>query len=173
MGKIIAVLGLGSSVNLFDPADFDLSVGVNDIWRIFPADIVVCVDKPQAFTPERMRTIAGCKPQAFYSQAVIWDQRLDFHKIDLLPGYPDNICRLDQPAYYKSFCSPFVAVQIAYKLYAATEIHLFGVDLVNHPHLDRALCARIKIHFRNLNQALKDKGCAMIVHGEGILTDQL
>lgn len=172
MGKV-AVLGLGSSVNLFDPADFDLSIGVNDIWRVFKTDVVVCVDRPQAFTPDRLRVINECRPQAFYSHAVIWDKRKDFHKIDLLPGYPDLICTLDRPGYWKSFCSPFVAVQIAYKMYAATEIHLFGVDLVNHPHLDRALCAKIKIHFRHLKQALADKGCALIVHGDGILTPQL
>lgn len=169
----VAVLGLGSSVNLFDPADFDLSVGVNDIWRVFKTDIVVCVDKPQAFTRERLITITECKPQAFHSHAVIWDKRPDFRKIDLLPGYPDLICDLNKPGYWKSFCSPFVAVQIAFKEYGATEIHLFGVDLINHPHLDRALCAKIKTHFRHLKQALADKGCPLIVHGNGILTEQL
>ena len=170
MGKI-AVLGLGGSVSLFVPAGFDLTIGVNDIWRIYKTDVIVCVDKPQAFTPERLKVIMDSKPQAFYTHAVIWDKRPDFRKIDLLPGYPDFICNLDQPGYWKSFCSPFVAVQVAFKMYAATEIHLFGVDLVNHPHLDQALCAKIKVHFRHLKKALTDKGCELVIHGDGILKD--
>jgi len=166
----IAVLGLGPSLNLFNYTDFELSIGVNDIWRFHKADVIVCLDKFSAFTPERLKVIHESKPKAFYSQIVIWDTRTDFIKINLQPGYPDHICKIG-PVFQKSFCSPFVACQVAYWHYGATEIHLFGVDLLNHPHLDQALCAKIKIHFRHLKRALDEKGCQMIVHGKGILKD--
>jgi len=167
----IAVLGLGLSLNLFNPDDYDLSIGVNDIWRYVQSDVVVCLDKYSAFTPDRLRVIQECKPKAFYSQMVVWDTRSDFVKINFILGYPDRICQLDSPALQKSYCSPFVAVQIAYKYYFATEIHLFGVDMINHPHLDLSLCAKIKMHFRHLKTALKIKECELIIHGEGILKD--
>jgi len=172
MGKI-AVCGLGQSVNLFmaeEPLAYDLTIGVNDIYRYINTDINVCVDKPTAFTPERLRVINQSTPKIFYSQMVMWDKRPDFKKINILPGYPDRICDLKQNGFWKSFCSPFIAVQVAWRLHGATEVHLFGVDLINHPHLDYKLCQKIKVHFVNLRHALKDMGCRMIVHGNGILT---
>jgi len=173
MGKI-AVLGLGSSVTLYlkeAPFDFDCSIGVNDIWRYVKTDYICCVDPPKSFTPERMKIINESQPIKFFSQFVNWDTRKDFEKILIFPGYPDLICRIDTPPYEKSYTSPFVATQIAYKKFGATEIHLFGVDMVNHPYLKGDICNKIKLHFSNLNRALKAKDCHLIIHGEGILTN--
>ena len=170
MGKI-AVLGLGPSLSEFIKEDYDLSIGVNDIWRFHKTDVVVCLDKRTAFSDDRFRIINGCTPKAFYSQIVNWDFKEGFVKISFLPHYPNTEINLDIPQFYKSFCSPFVAVQIAFRFYEATEIHLFGIDLVNHPHLDRKLCEKIKGHFINLKDALDKKGCKLIVYGKGILKD--
>jgi hypothetical protein len=170
MGKI-AVLGLGPSLSEFKPEEFELSIGVNDIWRYFKSEVVICLNHPKEFKPDRLKVINECSPQAFYSQMVIWDTRPDFRKIDLLTGYPDTFINLSSPSLHKSYCSPFVAVQIAYRYYNANEIHLFGVDLLNHPFLNQALCAKIKIHFFNLKIALAVKDSIMKVHGEGILKD--
>ncbi|MCJ7447903.1 MAG: hypothetical protein MUO72_09430 [Bacteroidales bacterium] len=167
----IAVLGLGDSLALCNPSDYNMTIGVNDIWRYVKTDVVVCVDNRSAFTPDRLRIINECNPKAFYSQMVIWDVRPDFVKIDIIPGYPDNFCQLETTALHKSYCSPFVAVQIAWKYYHATEIHLFGIDMVNHPHLDSKLCAKIKVHFKHLKTALEAKNCKFVVHGNGILVN--
>lgn len=164
----IAVCGLGPSLEKYNPG-FDLTIGVNDIWRTVKTDIIVCLDNPSVFTPDRLKVIKECTPQAFYSQMVVWDTRSDFVKINLTDDYPNNICNLDLPKYYKSYCSPFVAVQIAWRVYFADEIHLFGVDLVNHPHLTGELCKKIITHFKNLKTALTQKGCNLIIHGDGIL----
>lgn len=172
MGKI-AIIGLGPSKDLFLTSfKFDKTIGVNDIWRFYKTDAIVCLDKPRVFTPDRLQIINNSKPEAFYSQLVIWDWRKDFKLINIVPGYPELICILDGKNYQKSYCSPFVAVQVALYEYSATEVHLFGVDLVNHPNLDKALCDKIKIHFGHLRKALKEKGCDLIVHGNGILTKQ-
>jgi hypothetical protein len=167
----IAVFGMGSSLSEFVKEDYCLSIGVNDIWQFVNTDVVVCLDPFKNFNHERLKVIQECKPEAFYSQIVNWDIHSNFKKIDIAPGYPDTYCNLNVPAFQKSYCSPFVAVQIAWKIYGATEIHLFGVDLINHPHLDRKLCDKIKMHFRHLKTALTEKECQLIVHGEGILKD--
>jgi hypothetical protein len=167
----IAILGTGPSLGEFIKEDYDLCIGVNDIWRYVDADIVVCLDHRKVFNAERIKYIDESKPKVFYSHIVNWDVRSDFQKIDFLPGYPDHVCRLDRREYQKSYCSPFVGAQIAWKIYGATEIHLFGVDLVNHPHLDRALCDKIKRHFKHLKTALAEKNCSLIIHGQGILKD--
>lgn len=168
MGKI-AVLGLGSSLSLFNEDEFELSIGVNDIWRFVKTDVVVCLDHAKVFKYDRLKVINECKPKAFYSQIVNWDFRPEFRKLNFYSQYPELVCKIDTHNYEKSFCSPFVAVQIAYKDYGAEEIHVFGVDLLNHPHLDGRLCERIKKHFINLKIALTKVDCKLIIHGDGIL----
>ena len=172
MGEIkIAILGLGSSWRLFKKEDYDLSIGVNDVWRNVKTDVLVCLDHAKVFSYDRLKVINESKPKAFYSQIVNWDFRPEFRKLDFYSQYPELVCNLNEAKYEKSFCSPFVAAQIAFKEYGATEIHIFGVDLINHPHLDSRLCARIKKHFINLKTALTKENCKLIIHGEGILKD--
>ena len=76
---------------------------------------------------------------------------------------------LDIPEINKSLCSPFVACGVAYKFYNPSEIHVYGVDLIQHPNLDLKMRMRIKTHFINLKAALIQKGCKLIIHGDGIL----
>lgn len=171
MIKKIAVLGLGSSLSLFQKKDYDLSIGVNDIWRFVQTEVVVCLDHAKVFRQDRLNVINNCTPEKFYSQIVNWDFKKGFFKLNLNSEYPENIVRLDTPKYEKSFCSPFVAAQIAYREYDAKEIHIYGVDMVNHPHLDARLCVRIRKHFINLKTALLKVNCEIVIHGNGILKD--
>lgn len=165
----VAVIGTGPSVELFN-GEADFTIGVNDTWRKVHTRALVCLDQPRVFTPDRMKAINESKPERFYSQIVKWDTRADFYQITLNPGFPDRHVDLHLPGYYKSFCSPFVAAQIAYRVYDATEIHLYGVDLINHPHLKGDIITKIQLHFRNLGAALEKEGCRIIVHGKGALT---
>lgn len=162
---------MGPSLSLFNPADFEFSIGVNDIWRYVKTDAVVCINGRSDFTPERLQVIDECEPSVFYSQIVNWDIKKGFQQIYLLSGYPDKFVQFDTKEFHKSFCSPFVAVQIAFKYYHAKEIHLFGIDLINHPHLDHDLCGKIHLHFKNLKTAFDEKGCVLVIHGSGILKD--
>jgi hypothetical protein len=166
--KKIAVLGLGKSLALYTGAE-DFAIGVNDIWRAVQADYVVCVDRPDRFTPERLAVIKDCTPLRFYSQLPDWAGRPDYQRIELQPDYPNYTCQLHIPAIPKSLCSPFVAAAIAYKLHAATEIHLYGVDLIDHPLLDARSCGRIRLHFTQLKIALAMAGSKLITHGDGLL----
>ena len=165
----IAVLGLGPSLDLFNPSEFDASIGVNDIWSKHHSDYVVCVDMPQRFTPERLRIIEESRPVKFYSQLDYWQKHTNFERINLLPYYPEYICQLDTPSLPKSLCSPFIATVIAYKFLEAVEIHLFGVDMDNHPNLKGKTLEKIKLHFTLLKQALRGKGVRLVIHGNGIL----
>ena len=164
----IAVLGLSPSLNLFTP-DYDYSIGVNDIWRHVKTNAVVCLDHRKAFNYDRMSIIDTCTPEIFYTQIINYDTRPDFQLIKLTRGFPDTFCNLDIPEINKSLCSPFVACGIAYKYHNAKEIHVFGVDLLSHPSLDLKMRERIKVHFINLKFALLQKGCELIIHGDGIL----
>jgi len=169
MGSLkIAVLGLGESLGTFE-GGFDATIGVNDIWQRVQTDYVVCLDKRERFTPERLAVIDACTPRRFYTQVDEWQQRPDYVPITLQYDYPNYVCQLAPQPFPKSLCSPFVACAIAYKLHDAKEIHLFGVDLTNHPHLKDGSLEKIKRHFTNLQAALLPLGARIIVHGNGIL----
>ncbi len=154
MGQV-AVLGLGPSLKLYN-GGYDLTIGVNDIYSKVPTDHIVCVDRPDRFTVERLKVINESTPP-------------DYFPIELQEQYPNYVCLLNIKAIPKSLCSPFVAAAIAYKLHEATEIHLYGVDLTNHPNLDKRSCERIFTHFKNLSYSLRIAGSKLVVHGDGIL----
>lgn len=175
MGKV-AVLGIGQSISEFDihKSEFDITIGVNDIWRVVKTDVVVVLNYPREFYPQRIKTIENSKPKAFYSQIVNWDSLVpNFKLIKLLPGYPNVYCGLEFEGYHKSYFSPFVAIQIAYREYNADEVHLFGVDMTNHKHLRGKLLQDSIKHFKNLRKVLSEKGCNIVVHGKGVLTQRL
>ena len=168
MGKI-AILGTGDSLSLFDPGNYDTVIGVNDIWRYHRVDALVVLNNQSSFPYDRLKHIKEAEPEVFYSQMVSWDYKKGFRKIDFYPGYPNIICKLEGPPYERSYFSPFVAIQIAYRVYGATEIHLFGVDMTNHPNLKGDILTKMIRHFHNLKTALREKGVEIIVHGSGIL----
>lgn len=167
MGKVI-VLGTGPSLKEHVP-DGSYTIGVNDIWRYRRTNAVVCLNNPSQFAPERLRIIRDCQPEIFYSQIVNWDFKKGFQLLTLRSGYPTTRCSLEG-AFEKSYCSPFVAVQIAYRFNGATEIELYGIDMVNHPNLKNKILDEIKKHFALLKKALQEHGCKMVVHGSGVLT---
>jgi len=167
----IAVLGLGQSLDLFYPGEFDYTIGVNDIWGRVKTNAVVCLDSKSRFTPGRAKIIENCRPEIFYSQIINWDTHPGFKLIKLSKTYPEQSCNLNGPEINKSLCSPFVACGIAYQLHAATEIHVFGVDFLNHQNLKTMALIRIKTHFKNLSRALLNKGCELIIYGDGILVN--
>jgi len=167
MGKV-AVCGLGPSIDLYKP-EYDLSIGVNDIWSKVKTDYIVCVDRKERFAAERLKIINDSKPIKFFTQLEEWNYRSDYCKIELQPYYPDYVCQLGIKQIPKSFCSPFVACAIAFNYFHASEIHLFGVDMNNHPNLKGGTLDKIKLHFKNLKIALRQNGCEMIIHGDGIL----
>lgn len=170
MGKI-AVLGLGESLSLYggDMA----AIGVNDIWSKYKSDYVVCLDTKSRFDQKRLDIIESCEPIKFYSQLRCWENKKTYEEIYLQIAYPKYVCQLDTDKLPKSLCSPFVAAAIAYKYFKADEIHLFGVDMVDHPLLKGENLDKIILHFSNLNAALKQKGVKLIVHGNGVLQNVL
>lgn len=170
MGKIIAVLGLGESLSLFKKEDFDFTIGVNDIWRKVQTDAVVVLNTAGTFNADRLKWIMDCKPKLFYSQIVNWDFKPGFFKIEFFPGLPERYISLNERKLFKSIYSPFVGIQIAYKYHDAKEIHLFGVDFINHPIIKGDLLASVKRHTAVLKAELEKNGVPLIVHGNGILS---
>ena len=69
MGKI-AVCGTGPSIELYKP-EYDLSIGVNDIWSKIQTDYIVCLDAKNRFIPSGSAPIKSRSNIADLSQKEI------------------------------------------------------------------------------------------------------
>lgn len=163
-----AVLGLGPSLNLFKPSQDVFTIGVNDIWRLYKSNIVLCMDTPNSFTPERIKAIHNCKPDCFYSQLPDYASCYNYERIDLinargsLVGFPKKLPISNN--------STYTATALAAKL-GATSIELYGVDFIDHPHLSNgANLKTLVLHFEELFKFLTSKGVEVNVNGKGPLT---
>jgi hypothetical protein len=166
---IVDVLGLGESLSLHDGNN--ITVGVNDIFKVKPVDVLVCVDFKTAFNPERLKWIEEANDCAFFSQLDEWKSKQNFNKIELQQFYPKQVANLDVPQLPKSVFSPYVAVALAYKLFTPSLIRVFGVDMTNHHNLTKQ-AERIQKDWKALVIALRLKGCEVEVYGAGLLTRQ-
>jgi hypothetical protein len=77
----VHVLGLGPGIEKFTNPDEDLTIGVNDIHRLFKTDFVFCMDKINRFEPSRFDTILHCKPKKFFT---IWPEWLKIRDGELV-----------------------------------------------------------------------------------------
>lgn len=172
MGKI-AILGLGPSLELFltSKETYDTTIGVNDIYRYFHTEVVVCLDPLKRFSEDRLQYIRDCEPKYFYSHLKSYQFKPSFVPITLSEKFPREVLNLDEEAIPKSYCSPFVAAVIGFKFFMGSEIHLYGVDLINHPKLSRVACNLIAKDFLILQNELKNRGSFIKVFGNGILKD--
>jgi len=151
-----SVLGLGESLKNFSP-NGSTTIGVNDIYKYFPADFVVCVDKPERFTPERLKTITSSNHKKFFSHLPEWHPLLsNFQLIKLFNGR-GNFTNIDSDLIAYGISSPIVACVIAYKM-GAKKIDLYGVDFNTHPQFVNKNLERAINEFVLLNSVFKSKG---------------
>ena len=162
----VDILGLGGSVELFKPSG-NITFGVNDIYRIFPVDFLVCIDSPNRFTPERLEIIKWSTPNAFISHRWEYRGRNDYMKIELMErtGLPID---LDGEKINVSVFSPYVATIVAYRMFEPEVINLYGVDMTNHPNLS-SKAEKIRSDWSLLRKALNERGVKVNVFGNGIL----
>lgn len=125
-GRRIVVCGCGESLNLLTEPSRFLTIGVNDVGRLFHPDYLVVVDPPGQFKADRFRYVQTSQAGALFTQRTdlgvahpnIVRFRLgekdgtDFSNPDVLPY---------------SVTTPYVALGLAIHLGAA-DIGVIGVD---------------------------------------------
>lgn len=146
----IHVIGLGQSLNETIKHINGTTIGVNDVYSRLKTDYVVCVDKPQRFNPERLKTITECNPKIFYSNCIEWNFKKEFQKLNIAQ-VRSNLTTLDDVLNVPySNNSTFVACIMAYHL-GAKEIIMHGVDFKNHAQLsDSETLLKALSDFKNL-----------------------
>ena len=163
MNETIFVLGLGETLKFFK--DFNSpKIGVNDIWSRVKTEMVVCIDRPNRFSGQRLQTIKECSPQIFYTFLPEWRAYKPDSYYWKAPiksvGKNENF---KEGVIYHSVNSPFVACNIAYLL-GAKNIVMYGVDFMSHPKLKgNSAISKIIFDFNWLNNNLKKRGVNLYV----------
>jgi len=159
----VVILGTGDSVNAYKPCNC-VTIGVNDVFKFYPTNHLLCLDYPQAFTKERLETIRNSTPDLFVTCMPEWEKWFkDKIQIIKLATFRSEISQIEQDVYPYSIMSPFVAMVHAYKI-GAKEIVIYGVDLLNHQHLSQDVkVTRILRDVKMLNDYFIKKGINMKV----------
>jgi len=149
----------------------NMTVGVNDCYKIFPVKHLVVIDLPSAFLKARLKIIKDSVPLQFYSHLTVWDSLVkNFNQITFAHGC-GNFNEFYSKAYTFSNNSAFVACVLAHKL-GANQINLYGADFNTHPNFLRETSFKKTLKdFDNLNKILAENNCKLRVTKESKLSN--
>lgn len=163
-GEKVIVCGCGTSLlevkNQYQ--DF-ITIGVNDVPKLFTPTYLVITDHSQRFAPPRKKLVNEAKSKALFTCVKGWRNPNVVH-FEVGSRKLDN---LDSPNKVDHFLnSPYVAVNIAYKM-GFTKIGLIGVDFTDNHFYSKdgqhslsrtGRIKQIKESYGVLKSKLKDKG---------------
>ena len=159
----IDILALGQSIDKYRDSG-NITIGVNDIFKIHPVNNLVVVDTPSVFNATRLHTIINSTPNKFYSCSNDWRtmvSNFQHIKLDKFPGCLDGLDDRELVCYSNN--SAFVATVIAYKM-KAKRIVLYGVDFTAHHFLSQKEILQTQLkHFSNLHSKFKEMGVELYV----------
>lgn len=128
-GESIIVCGCGSSLSeLREPKQF-ITIGVNDVGRLFTPTYLVVVNNLRQFSAVRRQAITGSKAQAIFSQLDLNVPNLNTVRFKL--GQRGGTDFSDPAVLHYTQNSPYVAVCLAVHM-GAKKIGLLGVDFTDH-----------------------------------------
>lgn len=129
-GKDIIVCGCGESATLLTEPNRNITIGVNDIQRLFSPNYLVVVNDKVSFSPQRWSFIESTQAEVIFTH--LRGLKVDDKRKCIISLGKYGACELDKPAIDYSSNSPYIATILAYKL-GARNIGLLGVDFTpNH-----------------------------------------
>lgn len=125
----VIVCGCGTSLALMKEHHQDiLTIGVNDVPKLFTPTYMVVTDHPQRFSLPRRKIVMECKPKAFFTCVKGWKNPKLVH----FATGSRKLAHLGDPNKVDHYMnSPYVATGIAYKM-GFTKIGLIGVDFTDN-----------------------------------------
>ncbi len=163
-GQDIVVCGCGESAKLLARPDRFVTIGVNDIGRLFTPDYLVVVNERRQFAADRYVHVERSRAWAVFSQLELAHPRL----VPFRLGRRGGTDRGDGTSLHYTRNSPYVAVGLARHLGAA-RIGLLGVDFAEghffgatgrHPLAGQL--AQIDREYGALAQACRDDGVELV-----------
>jgi glycosyltransferase involved in cell wall biosynthesis len=165
-GETILVCGCGTSLNdVVSPERF-ITIGVNDVGRMFQPDYLVVLNPRQQFKPERFRFVEQSQAKAVFTQLDLGIRHP--HIVRFRLGRFGGVDFSDPTCLPHTRNSPYVALCLAIHM-GAKKIGLIGVDFTHdhffgstgeHP-LSRAF-AQIDLEYKRLYEASRRLGIEVL-----------
>lgn len=127
-GEAMIVCGCGTSLTLLAEPERFVTIGVNDVGRLFPPDYLVVLNPPAQFTGGRWTHVAGSDAKAVFSHLRLGGLRAPLVRFTL--GKRGGVT-VAQGAVPHTRNSPYVAACLALYM-GARRIGLLGVDFTDH-----------------------------------------
>jgi SAM-dependent methyltransferase len=128
-GETIVVCGCGPSLTELPEPGRLISIGVNDVGRLFDPTYLVVVNGRNQFAADRFRWVESSRARALFSQL---DLRIAHpHQVGIRLGRRGGTDFSDPQVLHYTSNSPYVAVCLAAQM-GARRIGLIGVDFVDH-----------------------------------------
>ena len=166
--KKIYVLGMGDSLKEFTTKlHKEITIGVNYIWKYYPSDIVICIDRIKSLPEWKTNIICQGRQKQFISNYNEWESIVANYKHKPLSGLGrGNLKDIDDIGVlcYASN-SIYSAVVHAYHL-GATDIVMYGVDFNNHPAINGKFAETEISRIINLRNVLKERNVNLFVGSE-------
>jgi hypothetical protein len=165
-GETIVVCGCGESLNTLPLNEKIITIGVNDVGRLFDPTYLVVLNHPRQFKLDRYRYVRDSKASAVFSQLPLKFAHPNIVKIKLGQKGGTDFSRPDALPYTQN--SPYVAIGLAV-LMGAKRIGLIGVDFTpnhffaktgDHPLQERL--AIIDQEFHRLHSALNSQAVELV-----------
>lgn len=166
-GAPIAVCGCGESLNRLTRPEQFVTIGMNDVGRLFQPDYLVVVDPRTQFHGDRFRYVETSGADYIFTQRT----DLDLHRCNIVKfclGEKEGIDFSDPNVLHYSVITPYVAVCLAAHM-GASQIGLIGVDFTeNHffartgPHPWSPFVETIDRQFARLRSALLARGVELL-----------
>lgn len=165
-GQAVLVCGCGESLNeLQDPTPF-ITIGVNDIGRLFDPTYLVVVNPRSQFKADRFRFVEQSRAQHLFTQLDLG--RVDPPVVKFTLGKYGGTEIGDGDALPYTQNSPYVAVCLAAYM-GARRIGLIGVDFTDHHFFARTgrhpLAGRLQeidAQYGRLAAALRERGVELV-----------
>src|SRR5258708_20900262 len=131
-GEAIIVCGCGASLNEFDRPERFLTIGVNDVGRLFQPNYLLVVDPRNRFKEERFHYIETSQAAYLFTDHELGIPHPDIVRFALrhmeYPDFsnPNHLHYLERPWY-----SPYVALSLAAHM-GARFIGLLGFDFLDN-----------------------------------------
>jgi ADP-heptose:LPS heptosyltransferase/2-polyprenyl-3-methyl-5-hydroxy-6-metoxy-1,4-benzoquinol methylase len=174
-GETIVVCGCGRSLTDFADHEQYITIGVNDVGRLFQPTYLVVLNPKTQFTGDRFDYVARSRAKALFTQLNLGVDHLHIIKFNL--GQQSGVT-FDTPnvlPYTRN--SPYVALCLA-ALMGAKRIGLIGVDFTDDHFFGRTgrhpLASQLAVidqQYQRLGEALRARGVSVVnLSGESRLT---
>lgn len=166
-GETIIVCGLGESLNYFHNPEDWITIGVNDIGRLFTPTYLLNVNNKNQYKDDRFQYIENSKARYLFThregeQGNAAIPKITFN-IDRNPGGVEIVG--DRLPHFRN--SPYMAITLAGYM-GARRIGLFGVDFTDNHFWIKDGAHRLMREFDQINEQYGKLGAYLSANGCGV-----